>query len=105
MRRLSRMTPTKVATNPGPRVRRSEWLALAAIASPFVIGWVLVSPWQDVPIIDDWVYAWSVEHLVKTGQLRVAEISAVYPIAQILCGALVSRIVGDLTAAPSLVPK
>ena len=62
--------------------RRELW-TLAVVAAPFAIGWVLVSPWQNVPVIDDWVYAWSVEHLLKTGQLRVADISAVYPLPQI----------------------
>ena len=49
---------------------------------------------RDVPVIDDWVYASSVEHLLKTGELRVDEISAVYPVAQILWGALFAASMG-----------
>ena len=45
-------------------------------------------------MIDDWVYAWSVEHLLATGRLQVLEISAFYPIAQILWGALFAYIAG-----------
>ena len=53
-----------------------------------------VKPLTDVPVIDDWVYAWSVEHFLKTGELRVLEFSSVYPLAQILWGALFARVAG-----------
>jgi hypothetical protein len=68
--------------------------ALAAIAAVFAIGAMWVHPLRDVPVIDDWTYAWSVEHLLRTGELRVAEISSVYPIVQILWGALFARVFG-----------
>jgi hypothetical protein len=55
---------------------------------------VWAKPLTDVPVIDDWVYAWSVEHLLKTRELRVLEFSSVYPLAQILWGALFARIAG-----------
>ena len=72
----------------------TEWPALAAIAGVFALGWLLISPWRNVPVIDDWVYAWSVEHLLKTGELRVSDYSAVYPIAQILWGTLFASVTG-----------
>jgi hypothetical protein len=59
-----------------------------------VLGLVSVRPLTDVPVIDDWVYAWSVEHFLKTGELRVLEFSSVYPLAQILWGALFARVAG-----------
>jgi hypothetical protein len=74
--------------------RHAGPLALACIAAPFAIGWALVSPWQDVPVIDDWAYAWSVEHLLKTGQLLVSDRSSIYPVAQILWGSLFARAAG-----------
>jgi hypothetical protein len=40
------------------------------------------------------VYAWSVEHFLQTGRLRVLEFSAVYPIAQIAWGVLFTRVAG-----------
>src|SRR5262245_29602065 len=87
-----------VASLPVPDTARAwerrDLLAFAIIAAPFVIGWLLVSPWQNVPVIDDWVYAWSVEHLIKTRQLRVVDWSAIYPVTQILWGALFARILG-----------
>jgi dolichyl-phosphate-mannose-protein mannosyltransferase len=76
------------------RARSREWPALLVIAGVFAVGWLLVRPRANVPVIDDWVYAWSVEHLVDTGQLRVLEISAFYPIAQILWGALFASLAG-----------
>jgi 4-amino-4-deoxy-L-arabinose transferase-like glycosyltransferase len=42
----------------------------------------------NVPFHDDWTYAWSVEHFLKTGQLQVLDWSIHYPFAQILWGAL-----------------
>ena len=83
-------------TNQDTTTRSSlaAWPALAAIAGVFAVGWALVSPWRNVPVIDDWVYAWSVEHLIKTGQLRISDYSAVYPVAQILWGTLFARAAG-----------
>jgi len=48
----------------------------------------------DIPLIDDWTYAWSVGHFLQTGALRMLEWSAHYPLAQILWGALYSRLFG-----------
>jgi hypothetical protein len=75
-------------------VRNREWPALLAIVGVFAAGWLLVGPRANVPVIDDWVYAWSVEHLLDTGRLQVLEISAFYPLTQILWGALFARLAG-----------
>jgi Dolichyl-phosphate-mannose-protein mannosyltransferase len=71
-----------------------EWPALLAILGVFAAGWLLVGPRVNVPVIDDWVYAWSVEHLLDSGRVQVLDISAFYPIAQILWGALFARLAG-----------
>jgi 4-amino-4-deoxy-L-arabinose transferase-like glycosyltransferase len=55
---------------------------------------LLASAPLEVPIIDDWTYAWSVEHFLETGELRMLEWSAHYPLAQILWGVLFSRLFG-----------
>jgi 4-amino-4-deoxy-L-arabinose transferase-like glycosyltransferase len=73
---------------------RSEWPSLAVIAGVFIAGCAVVHPLRDAPVIDDWVYAWSVEYFLKTGELRVLDISAIYPLAQILWGALFARVAG-----------
>src|SRR5216684_5124867 len=83
------------ATAPAPRFSLSaEWPALAAIAAVFALGWLLVSPWRNVPVIDDWVYGWSVEHLLNTGELRILDFSSIYPVAQVLWGALFASVTG-----------
>ncbi len=58
------------------------------------MGWLLAGSRADVPVIDDWVYAWSVEHLLETGRLRVLPFSAIYPLAQVLWGAVFAKIGG-----------
>ena len=73
---------------------RREWPALAAIAGVFVLGCAIVGPLRDAPVVDDWVYAWSVEHFLRTGQLRVLPITSIYPLFQILWGAMFARIGG-----------
>jgi hypothetical protein len=73
---------------------RADIVALAVIAAPFAIGWALVAPWSNVPVIDDYAYAWSVEHLLKSGQLLISDRSSIYPIFPILWGALFARFGG-----------
>ncbi|MBI3492843.1 MAG: glycosyltransferase family 39 protein [Acidobacteria bacterium] len=67
---------------------------LAAIAAVFGAGWFLVSAARNVPVIDDWVYAWSVEHFLQTGRLRVLEYSGFYPVALILWAAPFAKLLG-----------
>jgi hypothetical protein len=61
--------------------------ALFIITVIMIGGVALVCPVADTPLIDDWTYAWSVEHLLTTGQLRVLDYSAHYPFAQIVMAA------------------
>ena len=58
-------------------------IALGAIAVTLV-----VRPFRDTPFVDDWTYAWSVEHLLKTGDLRILDISASINVSQIVWGAI-----------------
>ena len=90
------MRSDSAATFRSPQSDRSWW-PFAAIAAPFAFGWLLVAPWQNVPVIDDWAYAWSVEHLLKTGRLVISDRSSIYPIVQILWGALFARLGGGFS--------
>jgi Dolichyl-phosphate-mannose-protein mannosyltransferase len=54
----------------------------------YVSAAILVQPFVNLPFHDDWTYAWSVEHLLKTGKLQVLDWSVHYPFTQILWGAL-----------------
>src|SRR5256885_1068756 len=64
-----------------------ERFPLLIISSFFIISCWLVAPLRNVPLIDDWAYAWSVEQLLKTGRLAVLDWSAQYPIFQTLWAA------------------
>src|SRR5687768_10944259 len=68
--------------------------ALVGITAVVLLTALLASAPVEVPLIDDWTYAWSVEHFLETGELRMLEWSAHYPLAQILWGALFSRLFG-----------
>jgi hypothetical protein len=68
--------------------------ALVGITAVVLMTALLVSAPVEAPVIDEWTYAWSVEHFLQTGELRVLEWSTVYPLAQILWGALFSRLLG-----------
>lgn len=74
--------------------RASPWSAAAAIAALFAAAWVAVDAWSDTPLIDDWVYGWSVEHLVRTGRLAVLPIGAIYPLFQIAWAAPFASLLG-----------
>ena len=65
------------------RLRDCFW-----IVAVWAIPIVLLRPFQNTPYVDDWVYAWSVEHLLRTGELRILDISSSANPAQVLWGAL-----------------
>jgi 4-amino-4-deoxy-L-arabinose transferase-like glycosyltransferase len=66
---------------PGERQRDCVVIVLAAVLVTLV-----ARPFQNTPFLDDWVYAWSVENLLKGGRLLVPEYSNNINIAQILWG-------------------
>ena len=49
---------------------------------------VALRPLQNAPFIDDWAYAWSVEHLLQTGALEMLDWSVSLSVAHVLWGAL-----------------
>ncbi|HJR50152.1 MAG TPA: glycosyltransferase family 39 protein, partial [Gemmatimonadales bacterium] len=49
---------------------------------------VALRPLQNAPFVDDWTYAWAVEHLLQTGELRILDWSVSLNAAQVLWGAL-----------------
>lgn len=78
------MTGTELRTGAaGPTAADCVWIVLLW-AAPIL----LLRPFQEVPFVDDWVYGWSVEHLLRTGQLRILDASANINPAQVLWGAL-----------------
>src|SRR5262245_6237415 len=89
-----RLAPPDAAIDEGAFGRATRRLAFVLIAAVFVVGALALAPLRDVPIVDDWTYAWSVDHLLRTGELRIAEISSVYPVLQVLWGALFAKLFG-----------
>lgn len=91
------MAQTYRTVNPSPVLRTGRsLLAVVLERSPpgltlilfYFSAAILLQPFADVPLHDDWTYAWSVEHFLKTGKLEVLDWSIHYPFAQILWGAL-----------------
>jgi hypothetical protein len=60
----------------------------------YVVAGVAVGAYRDIPVIDDWTYAWSVERLLRDGRLEVLDWSAVYPLGHSLWGAAWSLVLG-----------
>ena len=88
---MTRPTPSRIGVTDG----------VILVGITVVIGtttFLVYSP-ADVPIVDDWTYAWSVEHYLHTRTLRMLEWSAHYPLAQILWGAVFSWLLGFSFAA------
>ncbi len=61
-------------------------VAPAGILALVYFSAVPIHPFANLPFGDDWTYAWSVEHLLKTGELQVLDWSIHYPFAQIFWG-------------------
>jgi hypothetical protein len=74
--------------------RADDLMALTGLTVLALVAALLVYSPAAIPLIDDWVYAWSVAHFLQTGTLRVVELSAHYPVAQILWGVLFSQLFG-----------
>jgi 4-amino-4-deoxy-L-arabinose transferase-like glycosyltransferase len=83
----------RAATGPRPSSRGARGVLVGMTGVMLAMTW-LASALVEVPLIDDWTYAWSVEHFLQTGELRMLEWSAHYPLAPILWGALFSRLLG-----------
>jgi hypothetical protein len=73
---------------------RTEWRVMLALVLWFVVVAIAIGAHRDIPIIDDWTYAWSVERLLVDGRLEVLDWSAVYPLGHSLWGAAWSLVLG-----------
>jgi 4-amino-4-deoxy-L-arabinose transferase-like glycosyltransferase len=69
-------------------------MPVATLALWFVVIAIAIGIRHDVPVIDDWTYAWTVEHLLGTGTFSVLDWSSAYPLAQALWGAAWSALLG-----------
>lgn len=63
-------------------------MAAAGLALFYLAVSLVLRPFDDLPLVDDWLYGWSVENFLRKGELRLSDWQAVYCYAQILWGAL-----------------
>ena len=75
-----------------PTSERQRDCLVIVVASVLVT--LIVRPFQNTPFLDDWVYAWSVENLLKGGGLLVPELTNNANIVQILWGWLLCLPIG-----------
>lgn len=75
------------SNRPSARVARARARGPAGVLVAWFVLVAAAAGWRDVPLIDDWTYAWTVEHLLRTGAFRVLDWSSTYPLSQALWGA------------------
>ena len=85
-------TPHEPSTKPLPPVRPTSGAGTfrdcATIVAVALAVAGLLRPFQDTPFIDDWVYSWSVQHLLETREFLFPELVGNPIAAQVLWGAL-----------------
>src|SRR3954464_12452237 len=64
-----------------------------AFALPLLILW----PLQNAPFVDDWIYHWSVQRFLRTGELLIPEYSSSVNPVQVLLGALCCLPLGEFS--------
>ena len=73
---------------------------ISSMAQPLALtlAWValvlLIGPWGDFPLNDDWCYAKSVQTLVETGQLKLYNWGEMTLVAHVYWGALFAKLFG-----------
>lgn len=72
---------------------------VAALVAAYSLAAALSLPLTDVPVIDDWAYAYSVEQMLQAHEFRVVQYSCRYNLLQVLWGALFSLPAGLSFAA------
>lgn len=75
-------------------VRLLGWRPAVVLAAWFGLVAVATGVWHNVPLIDDWTYAWTVERLLHAGTFEVLDWSSAYPLSQALWGAAWSALLG-----------
>lgn len=67
---------------------------MSRLLAAFAVAVALSLPFTNVPVIDDWAYAYSVDQLLQTGRFAILDYSCRYNLAQVAWGALFSLPVG-----------
>src|SRR5581483_5796507 len=66
----------------------NSWRDCGLIVLFWLVPALLLCPFENIPYVDDWAYAWPVEWLLKHHELRVLEWSSSPNLTQALWGAL-----------------
>lgn len=77
-------------------------MRIAALIAAFSLAACFSLPLTEVPVIDDWAYAYSVDWILEAGQFRILEYSCRYNLLQVLWGALFSLVGGGTFVGPRL---
>ena len=88
LRAPSRAAPPTAAKDAARRADERRLPDLAWIAFVWLAAGLLLRPFQNTPFIDDWVYAWPVERLLRGGELRMLDYSSSPNPVQVLWGLL-----------------
>ena len=67
-------------------MRRAGWAAAAAVVGWYVFALAILHPLTDAPVVDSWLYAFSVRRFLRTGEIRFAGFTQAMPIAQVIYG-------------------
>ena len=71
--------------------------AVGAVAGVYALWLLAASPVGEFPLNDDWAYAWSVRHLLRTGELRISEWTSASAVFPVYWGALFSKLAGGFS--------
>ncbi len=74
----------------------------AAILAWYGVVYCVVWPLSAAPVGDSWVYEHAVAHFNRTGEIQFAGFTQALPVAQVLYGALWSRVFGESSRALDL---
>lgn len=77
-----------------PESWRAEAPFILALLAAYLLPLMIVSPGAEVPLIDDWNHALSVQRLVESGELHVSDWTATSLIAQVVWGGLFVTLFG-----------
>jgi hypothetical protein len=86
-----------------PIMIREKTLDCAGIVLAGALAALILRPFQDTPFIDDFIYAWSVEVLLRDGILGHPDYAVNVLVTQALWGALFSSL-ASLRPCPEALP-
>ena len=79
---------------PWPRFLARGYWPLVAVLGAYCASVFVVPAWAPVPVGDDWVYARSVEILLREGEVRIFDLTVVTLLFQLAWGALFAAVFG-----------